>query len=184
LRLVDWIRKLMWRILGDPPDPPALRIGKTYLVFPALETPLSLEAGRLYYRSIGGRAVPYTQDGSQEYEVGSILSQQKIIPPSAGADALVIRSYDDSIDRLKILEDGSIITGAETVGKLDSASGVLELAKLKMTGDLDMGGYVAKNLGAPVDPNDSARKSDVDTVQSNLDTHRTSVYQLITRMDQ
>jgi len=175
LRLVDWIRKLMWRILGDPPDPPALRIGKTYLVFPALETPLSLEAGRLYYRSIGGRAVPYTQDGSQEYEVGSILSQQKIIPQSAGADALVIRSYDDSIDRLKILEDGSIITGAETVGKLDSASGVLELAKLKMTGDLDMGGYVAKNLGAPVDPNDSARKSDVDTVQSNLDTHRTSI---------
>ena len=175
MRLVDWIRKLMWRILGDPPDPPALRIGKTYLVFPALETPLSLEAGRLYYRSIGGRAVPYTQDGSQEYEVGSILSQQKIIPPSAGADALVIRSYDDSIDRLKILEDGSIITGTGTVGKLDSATGVLELAKLKMTGDLDMGGYVAKNLGAPVDPNDSARKSDVDTVQSNLDTHRTSI---------
>ena len=35
-------------------------------------------------------------------------------------------------------------------------------------------GYTIKNLGAPADPDDSARKTDVDAVQSNLDTHRTS----------
>jgi len=32
-------------------------------------------------------------------------------------------------------------------------------------------GYIIKNLGAPVDPNDSARKTDVDGVSASLTTH-------------
>jgi len=49
--------------------------------------------------------------------------------------------------------------------------GISKLSELVIDTDKDWGGYVIKNLGAPVDPNDAARKTDVDTVQSNLDSH-------------
>ncbi len=45
------------------------------------------------------------------------------------------------------------------------------LSRLQIDVDKDWGGHVIKNLGTPVDPNDVARKTDVDTVQQNLDTH-------------
>ena len=49
--------------------------------------------------------------------------------------------------------------------------GVAKLSELVIDVDKDWGGHVIKNLGAPVDANDAARKTDVDTVQSNLNSH-------------
>jgi len=59
-----------------------------------------------------------------------------IVPPS-GANALVIRDAGDTLDRVKFLEDGRVITGTTTVAKFDDVGGYLEISRGKLTGALN-----------------------------------------------
>jgi len=55
--------------------------------------------------------------------------------------------------------------------KVEVVVGVTKLSQLIIDIDKDWGGHVIKNLGTPTDPYDSARKTEVDAVQTNLDSH-------------
>jgi len=69
--------------------------------------------------------------------------------------------------------EGSInaLYDSDKDGVIDADKVNALLSRLQIDVDKDWGGHVIKNLGTPVDPNDVARKTDVDTVQQNLDTH-------------
>jgi len=58
--------------------------------------------------------------------------------------------------------------------KVEVVVGVGKLSELIIDVDKDWGGHIIKNLGDPVDPYDSARKTEVDAVQTNLDNHSTA----------
>lgn len=51
------------------------------------------------------------------------------------------------------------------------AAGVTKLSELTIDVDKDWQGYVIKNLGTPVDPNDSLRKTDLDSHTANATAH-------------
>jgi len=72
-----------------------------------------------------------------------------VIPPTAGADAFIVRDKDDTFDRVKITEDGRVITGTTEVAKFDDVGGYMELSRPKMTGDLIPDEHWTRNIGLP-----------------------------------
>jgi len=60
--------------------------------------------------------------------------------------------------------------------KVEVVVGVTKLSQLIIDVDKDWKGHVIKNLGAPVDPYDSLRKTDLDTHASNPDAHHAKLH--------
>jgi hypothetical protein len=71
----------------------------------------------------------------------------KVVPPSAGASALVIRDASDAKDVLGIKEDGYVENEGVNVARL--SGGYLEIAKGKLTGHLSLAADGAYDLGGP-----------------------------------
>lgn len=67
------------------------------------------DAAGVYTQRIG------VEGGKDVADVKLSRSVQKIVPPSAGADALVVRSFDNTVDRVKIAEDGKITFAGGTL---------------------------------------------------------------------
>jgi len=76
-----------------------------------------------------------------------VYGSTTIYPTEPGGNALVIRNAENSLDRIKILEDGSIVTGTTTVAKFNDADGCLEIAKGRLTGNLIMDADDAHDIG-------------------------------------
>jgi|GEM_PF-4125577 len=103
-------------------------------------------------------------------EKGRSLKNVELIP-------IVVDTLPQSGERLGALyfnkADNLLYVWTGTTFK--SAGGITKLSELTIDVDKDWGGYVIKNLGAPVDATDAARKQEVDAVQNNLDTHENKV---------